>query len=177
MRALASQKVGVDLYACTVGLCISRVVLCPQEAVLSLSPEETIQMMSAGRRFTRCLEDGSSSPVGVFYVAGDGRSGTLYWTLPGAVTDRTTSEERALPLHKVSDILLGKQSKALKHPKLANLTDHTCFSLYSSQVYSLSLSLTLCLSLQARSGTTTALLSMIRGVDSMAQPLRKVTRC
>jgi hypothetical protein len=30
-------------------------VLCPQEAVLSLSPEETIQMMSAGRRFTRCL--------------------------------------------------------------------------------------------------------------------------
>ena len=61
----------------------------------------------------------------VWYAAEDGKSGTLYWSADG---EREKSLERSIPLHRVSDVFMGKQTAELKSDVAKDIATNRCFS-------------------------------------------------
>ena len=66
----------------------------------------------------------------VWYAPEDGKSGTLYWSANG---EREKSSERALPLHRVSDVFMGKQTPELKSEQGKDLATNRCFSVLTKE--------------------------------------------
>ena len=66
----------------------------------------------------------------VWYAPEDGKSGTLYWSANG---EREKSSERALPLHRVSDVFMGKQTPELKAEQAKDLPTNRCFSVLTKE--------------------------------------------
>ena len=66
----------------------------------------------------------------VWYAPEDGKSGTLYWSANG---ERDKSSERALPLHRVSDVFMGKQTPELKAEQARDLPTNRCFSVLTKE--------------------------------------------
>ena len=62
----------------------------------------------------------------VWLAPEDGKSGTLYWSSDG---QRERSSERSLPLHRVSDVFMGKQTPELKSEQARDITTNRCFSI------------------------------------------------
>lgn len=103
--------------------------LADQKNILSLSPNETIRMMSNGRTFAVYYEDGRREDALVFYEPGEDHSGSMYWSTSGK---RELDAECCLPLHEVTDIILGKQAAAFKTAAAVDIPDHQCITLKSS---------------------------------------------
>ena len=78
--------------------------------------QQTIQMMAAGRRFTRFTIDAqgklSQTVCSIFYSKS---ANALYWCPPG---ERTANDARCIKLSQLRKVLLGKQTATLKHASL-----------------------------------------------------------
>ena len=61
----------------------------------------------------------------MWLAAEDGKSGTLYWSADG---EREKSLERSIPLHRVSDVFMGKQTPELKSETAKDIAHSRCFS-------------------------------------------------
>jgi len=98
-----------------------------KESIVSVSPNETIRMMTNGRIFS-LITDTEIKSVLLFYAPHDGRSGTLYWCDP---ENRVEDPDQSLELNDVTDIFIGKQADAFQAEHALTLPDHLCFSFIS----------------------------------------------
>jgi hypothetical protein len=101
------------------------------EAAKLIDATDTLNMMKDGTAFIKYDYDSSTGDVDreivlVFYKEDDGSElGSLYWCEPGEKQDVS---QRALALHQLSDLYLGKQSKAFKHELAKSAPADRCFT-------------------------------------------------
>jgi len=97
------------------------------ETILSISPNETIRMMTNGRVFTMVTET-HCQEVLLFYAPSLGSDlGTLFWC--DAKGPRKEVEGQSLPLDLITDIFLGSQSAAFRAPHGQVFPDHLCVTM------------------------------------------------
>ena len=95
------------------------------------SPGTASSGLTRGSEFNQLtVENGElvSRPVFVFYDRTQEKLGTIYWCDAGK---REIREGRSIPLHKVSDVFLGKHPEYKETDAAANLRATNCFSLVS----------------------------------------------
>ena len=95
-----------------------------QQALLN-NPKRALLMK--GSRFVGMFgkQPTERMEVLVWYAPEDGKSGTLYWSADG---QREKSAERSIPLHRVSDVFMGKQTAELKSDVARDIQTNRCFS-------------------------------------------------
>ena len=95
-----------------------------QQALLN-NPKKALLLK--GARFVGLFgkEPTEKKEVLVWLAAEDGKSGTLYWNAEG---EREKSLERSIPLHRVSDVFMGKQTAELKSDTAKDIAHSRCFS-------------------------------------------------
>jgi hypothetical protein len=102
--------------------------------ILSLPTDATYRMMSSGRGFIQHV-DGRRQSIHLFYqkLRVDHPLGALYWYNTGApVTSGQRIPEGFIPLHTVTDVFLGKQTRAFDTPSGRTANEDRTFSVIGS---------------------------------------------
>jgi hypothetical protein len=100
--------------------------------------QDTLQMMNVGARFIKYdydmeNEDCHRSIVLVYLRQDDSTElGSLYWVDQAEKPDNNTRQR--LALHELSDLYLGKQSKAFKHPVAMAASADRCFTAKANNI-------------------------------------------
>lgn len=88
-----------------------------RSSALSIAPESTLYMMSRGTVFFRLTVDSnnqlSQERMLLKFNRDKGRDGCLLWGNPSAFSE---SPENSIYIHELTDILVGKTTRALMHP-------------------------------------------------------------
>lgn len=101
----------------------------PAAAPAATKEESDVAAMVTGDVFTAFLgkENTVAKPIVLFLDRSQAKLGTLFWNED--TSSREQNAERALVLHRISDVYLGKQSPELKSPAAASAAANTCFAI------------------------------------------------